>query len=81
MDLVSLDIDELETTPTNLSKPSNLVSNNVVKKSLYEELAKKVNAKKIPKHDKYIIAREFSKLTAKNFAERLKQAKLPTKYC
>ena len=95
-------IDKLETTPADLSKLSDVLGNNVVKKILCNELAKKVNAiqtndttnlvkkadyttkiqdieNKIPDHDKYITAQEFSKLTADNFTARLKQAKLATK--
>ena len=34
---------------------------------------------KIPNHDKYITTLEFNKLTAENFAARLKQANLATK--
>ena len=34
---------------------------------------------KMPGHDKYITIPEFNKLIAKNFSERLKQAKLETK--
>ena len=39
-----LDIDELETTPVNLSKLSDLVKNEVFKKTAYDELVKKINA-------------------------------------
>ena len=38
-----LDIGKLETTPIDLSKLSNVVKNNVVKKTEYDELVKKVN--------------------------------------
>ena len=34
---------------------------------------------KIPDHAKYITTQEFNKLTAKNFAARLKQANLMSK--
>ena len=34
---------------------------------------------KIPNHDKYITTSEFNKLTAENYATRLKQANLMTK--
>ena len=34
---------------------------------------------KIPNHDKYITTPKFNKLTAENFAARLKQASLVTK--
>ena len=39
-----LDIDKLETASVDLSKLSNVVTNNVVKKTVYDELIKKVNA-------------------------------------
>ena len=39
-----LDIGKLETDPTHLSKLSNVVKNNIVKKTEYDELVKKVNA-------------------------------------
>ena len=39
-----LDIDKLETTPVYLSKQSDVVKNKVVEKTVYDELAKKVNA-------------------------------------
>ena len=39
-----LNIDELETTPVNWSKLSDVVKNEVVKKTAYDELVKKVNA-------------------------------------
>ena len=38
-----LDIGKLETTPVNLSKVSNVVKTDVVKKTEYDELVKKVN--------------------------------------
>ena len=38
-----LDIGKLETTPIDLSKLSNVVKNNVVKKTEYDELVTKVN--------------------------------------
>ena len=37
-----LDIDELKTTPLDLSKLTNVVKNLVVKKTVYDELVKKV---------------------------------------
>ena len=43
-DIDKLEIDKLETTPTDLHKLSNVVENNVVKKIAYDELVKKVNA-------------------------------------
>ena len=39
-----LDIDKLQTVPTNLSKISNAVDNNVVKKTIHHKLVIKVNA-------------------------------------
>ena len=39
-----LDIDKLETTPVNLSKLSDIVKNQVVKDTKYDELVKKFNA-------------------------------------
>ena len=38
-----LDIGKLETTPFDLSKLSNVVKNDIVKKTEYNELDKKVN--------------------------------------
>ena len=43
-DIDKLEIDKLETTPTDLRQLSNVVENNVVKKIAYDELVKKVNA-------------------------------------
>ena len=40
-------IGKLETTPVDLSKLSNAVKNDVIKKTEYDELVKKVNVKKI----------------------------------
>ena len=39
-----LDLDELETTPVDSSKLSDVVKNEVVKKAAYDELVKKLNA-------------------------------------
>ena len=39
-----LDIRKLETTPADLSKVSNVVKNEAIKKTVYDELVKKVNA-------------------------------------
>ena len=39
-----LDIDKLETAPVDLSKLRDVVKNEVVKKTLYDELVKKVSA-------------------------------------
>ena len=43
-DFDRLDIDKLETTPVDLSKLTNVVKYEVVKKTIYDELIKKVNA-------------------------------------
>ena len=42
--LDKLNIDKLETTPVDLSKLSNVVKTDVVKKAEYDELVKNVNA-------------------------------------
>ena len=39
-----LDIRKLGTTPADLSKVSNVVKNEAIKKTVYDELVKKVNA-------------------------------------
>ena len=46
-----LDIDKLATVPNDLAKPSNVVKNDVVKKTVYDKLVAKVNNKKILKQD------------------------------
>ena len=96
---------KLETTPVDLSKLSDVVKNEVVKKTEYNEFIKKFHAiqttdasdlvekndyntkineieKKTTDHDhtKYITTQEFNKLTSDNFAARLPQAKLATKF-
>ena len=38
-----IDVDKLKTVPMNLSKSSNLVNKDVVKKTVYDKLAAKVN--------------------------------------
>ena len=43
-DIDKVDIDKLETIPANLSNLSNVVKKEVVKKTVYNELVKKVNA-------------------------------------
>ena len=43
LDIKKLDIDKLETTPTDLSKLKYEVKSHVVKKTVYEELVKKFN--------------------------------------
>ena len=42
--MILLDINKLGTLPVDLSKLSNIVKNEVVKKTVYDELVKKVNA-------------------------------------
>ena len=44
LDIDRLDIGKLETTPADLSNLGNAVDNNVAKKTLYDELVKKINA-------------------------------------
>ena len=41
-EIYELDIGKLETTPVDFSKPSNLVKNKFVRKTVYDELFKKV---------------------------------------
>ena len=41
--LDKIDADKLKTVPDDLSKPSNVVNNEVVKKTVYDKLAAKVN--------------------------------------
>ena len=38
-----IDVDKLKTVPVNLSKSSNLVNTDVVKKTVYDKLVAKVN--------------------------------------
>ena len=52
---------------------SNLVTTNVLNTNIFEV------ENKIPDHAKYIATQEFNKLTAENFAVRLKQADLVNK--
>ena len=52
---------------------SNLVTANVLNTNIFEV------KNKIPDHAKYITTQEFNKLTAENFAVRLKQADLVNK--
>ena len=42
--MIILDINKLGTSPVDLSKLSNVVKNEVVKKTIYDELVIKVNA-------------------------------------
>ena len=44
LDVNDLDIDKLKTIPVDLSKLSNVVKKDVVKKTVFDELVKKVNA-------------------------------------
>ena len=43
-DVYKLDIDQLETIPVDLRKLSNAGKNNVVKKTVFDELVRKVNS-------------------------------------
>ena len=99
-----LHIGKLETASVDLSKLSDVVKNDIFKKTEYDELVKNVNnnkttntnnlikktdydtkiyqiGKKITDrdHGKYITTKEFNKLSAANFAARLKQANLAYK--
>ena len=78
-DVDRLDINNLETIPFALSKLSNAVKNDAVKKNVYNKLVKKVNAidsneqsleekigdddKKIIDTSKFIVNQEFNRLT------------------
>ena len=53
-----------------ISNTSNLVTKNVLNTKISEV------ANKIPNNSKYTTTQEFNKLTAENFAGRLKQADL-----
>ena len=57
----------------NILDTSSLVTASVLNTKISE------SENKIPNHDKYITTPEFNKLTAENFAARLKQANLVTK--
>ena len=82
------EIDKLETTPVDLSKLRDAVKKiNAFKTTDTSDLVKKVDystknaeiEKKILDHDhnnKYITTQEFNRLTAENFAARLKKSKL-----
>ena len=96
-------IGKLENIPVDSSKLSNVVKNDIVKKTEYNKLVKKINDinttdtsnlvkktdyntkiseienKTNTDHDTYITNQEFNKLTAANFAVRLKQANLASK--
>ena len=54
------------------------ISNLVKKKNDYNTKINEIE-KKITDHDRYITTQEFNKLTAKNFAARLKQVNLASK--
>ena len=54
------------------------ISNLVKKKKDYNTKINEIE-KKITDHDRYITTQEFNKLTAKNFAARLKQVNLASK--
>ena len=75
-------ITSLTTTTTALTDVENKVSNvsNSVKKTDYNTKISETE-KKITDHDhgKYITTPEFNKLTAENFAARLKQTNLASK--
>ena len=43
-DIDKLETDKLETTPTDLGKPCNVVQKDIVKKTAYDELVKRVHA-------------------------------------
>ena len=78
-----LDIGKLETTPVDFSELSNVVKNDVVKKSVYDKLVKKVNAidsnkqilekkiedvnKKIPDTSKFIQTHKVNRLKETSF--------------
>ena len=89
-----LDIGKLETTSADLSKLENVVKNEVVKETEYNELAKKINAIQttdtsilinITGYDTKVGVTEkkylsmINNLTAVNFAARLSQTKLTIK--
>ena len=78
-----LDIGKLETAPVDFSELSNVVKNDVVKKSVYDKLVKKVNAidsnkqilekkiedvnKKIPDTSKFIQTHKVNRLKETSF--------------
>ena len=78
-----LGIGKLETTPVDLSKLSNLLKNEIIKKKQNFNDIEKINdnKKENAKHDhnKYITTQELNTLMTSNFAARLAQAKLATK--
>ena len=78
-----LGIGKLETTPVDLSKLSNLLKNEIIKKKQNFNDIEKINDNKKENaehdHNKYITTQEFNTLMTSNFAARLAQAKLATK--
>ena len=63
-----------------LSKLSDVVKNDVVKKTVYNTKISEIGNKfSDHEHEKYITTSEFNKLTAGNFIERLAQTNLVTK--
>ena len=73
-----LDLDKLETVPSNLTILSNFVDNYVIEKADYNTKNKDIKLK-IPNHDKLIATDNFNKFTQKSFYHRLKQSNLTTK--
>ena len=69
LDIDRLNIDKLGTTPVDLSKLSNVAKYDVVKKTQYDELAKKLNA---------VQTNDTSNLVKKSYYNTLK--KLTRKY-
>ena len=78
-----LGIGKLETTPVDLSKLSNLLKNEIIKKKQNFNDIEKINDNKKENaehdHNKYITTQELNTLMTSNFAARLAQAKLATK--
>ena len=88
-----LDVGKLKTVPLELKKLSDLVDNEKKKKMLVKKMSDtsnlvtttvlntKINKveNKIPDNSKYNTTQEFNKLTAENFAARLKQAAIANK--
>ena len=75
-----LDIGKLQFTPVDLIQLSDVAKNYVVKKTDYNTKDKEIE-KKITDHEhgKYFTTQKFNKVTAHNFAARLKQANLSSK--
>ena len=89
-----LDIDKLAPVPYDLAKLSNVVKNDVIKKTEYDKFFEKVHIIDITgfllktaydtydtdhNHDKHITTSEFNKVTAEIFKVRLAQGDLVTK--